>query len=141
MAPRQSSVEKRWTAKGFEEALISGGEVDLHQCGGHGWTRRVDEVTRPIPTQLSMPPANKFKKFDVRPLLKKGVEPLPEIIKRVRGLKAEEVLIIVAPFLPSPLIERLGSEGYDSKLEPGQAGQWFVYFWRKEPTEDKLSQK
>jgi hypothetical protein len=77
-----------------------------------------------------MPPLHKFKKFDVRPLLQKGREPLPEITKRVARLKEDEGLIIVAPFLPSPLIEKLGGEGFDSKLEPGQGGQWIVYFWR-----------
>ena len=77
-----------------------------------------------------MPPLSKFKKLDVRPLLAKGREPLPEILKRVAGLKPDEGLIIVAPFLPSPLIEKLGSEGFESKLEPGQSGQWIVYFWR-----------
>ncbi len=77
-----------------------------------------------------MPPVSKFKKFDVRPLLKKGREPLPEIVRRVENLKADEGLIIVAPFLPSPLIEKLGSEGFDSKLEPGEGGAWIVYFFK-----------
>ena len=76
-----------------------------------------------------MPPLTKFKKFDVRPLLQKGLEPLPEILKRVASLKPDQGLIIVAPFLPSPLIEKLGSEGFESKLEPGPGGQWIVYFW------------
>lgn len=78
-----------------------------------------------------MPPLSKFKRLDVRPLLQKGVEPFPEISKRIQGLKADQGLIVVAPFLPSPLIERLGSEGFESKVEPGQAGQWIVYFWHR----------
>ena len=77
-----------------------------------------------------MPPLSKFKKFDVRPLLRKGGEPLPEILKRVGELQPDEGLIIVAPFLPSPLIEKLGSEGFESKLEPAPGGHWIVYFWR-----------
>ena len=78
-----------------------------------------------------MPPLTKFKRFDVRPLLEKGREPLSEIMKRVQGVKAGEGLIIIAPFLPSPLIEKLGSEGFESKLEPMAGGQWIVYFWRE----------
>jgi len=85
-----------------------------------------------------MPPLRKFKKFDVRPLLKKGHEPLPEILKRVNALKPEEGLILIAPFLPSPLIERLGSEGYESKVEPGQGGHWIVYFWRENRLEQTV---
>jgi hypothetical protein len=77
-----------------------------------------------------MPPVTKFKKFDVRPMLQKGGEPLPEIVKRVESLKPDEGLIVVAPFLPSPLIEKLGSEGFESKVEPVHGGPWIVYFWR-----------
>jgi len=43
---------------------------------------------------------------------------------------AGEGLIVIAPFLPSPLVEKLGSEGFASKLERGQGSDWLVYFWR-----------
>lgn len=76
-----------------------------------------------------MPPLNKFKRFDVRGLLAQGVEPFPEILKRVSLLKSGEGLIVVAPFLPSPLVERLGAEGFVSKVERGQGADWLVYFW------------
>jgi hypothetical protein len=79
---------------------------------------------------MSMPAISRFKRFDVRPLLKRGGEPLSDILKRVQGLEAGEGLIIIAPFLPSPLIELLGSQGFLSKVEPGEAGSWLVYFWR-----------
>ena len=78
-----------------------------------------------------MPPINRFKRFDVRELLSRGVEPFPEIRKRVDALKADEGLILVAPFLPSPLIEKLGSEGFLSKVERGIGAVWIVYFWRE----------
>jgi hypothetical protein len=77
------------------------------------------------------PPIDKFKRFDVRDLLRRGVEPFPEIHQRVSRLKTEEGLIIVAPFLPSPLIERLGAEGFASKVERGSSADWLVYFWRE----------
>ena len=50
-----------------------------------------------------MPPLNQFKRFDVRDLLQRGIEPFPEIRQRVDALKPNTGLIIVAPFLPSPL--------------------------------------
>jgi hypothetical protein len=77
-----------------------------------------------------MLPLNQFKRFDVRDLLRDGIKPFPEIRKRVSALTDEQGLIIVAPFLPSPLIELLGSEGFRSKVERGDAGSWIVYFWR-----------
>jgi len=79
---------------------------------------------------MNMPPLTQFKRFDVRPLFKRGEEPLPAILQRVRSLAAGEGLILVAPFLPSPLIELLGSQGFESKVEPGEAGSWIVYFWQ-----------
>lgn len=78
-----------------------------------------------------MPPLSRFKRFDVRPLLKRGAEPLQEILKRVQSLTSQEGLIVVAPFLPSPLIELLGSQGFASKIERGDRGSWIVYFWRE----------
>ena len=81
--------------------------------------------------QHHMPPLSKFKRFDVRPLLKRGEEPLPQILKRVQALNSDGGIIVIAPFLPSPLIELLGSQGFGSKVECGEAGSWIVYFWRK----------
>ena len=77
-----------------------------------------------------MPPLNKFKRFDVRDLLRNGIEPFPEIFQRVNALDSGEGLIVLAPFLPSPLIERLGGEGFASKVERGSGSDWIVYFWR-----------
>jgi hypothetical protein len=74
---------------------------------------------------------NKFKRFDVRELIRSGVEPFPEIWKRVNALGPDEGLIVVAPFLPSPLVEKLTSEGFTSKVERGQGADWLVYFWRE----------
>jgi hypothetical protein len=78
-----------------------------------------------------MPPLNRFKRFDVRGMLAEGIEPFPEIIRRVQALGAGDGLIVVAPFLPSPLVERLGGEGFASKVERGQGSDWLVYFWRE----------
>lgn len=78
-----------------------------------------------------MPPLNRFKRFDVRALLARGIEPFPEIHKRVTALKPGEGLIVVAPFLPSPLVEKLSGDGFASKVEPGGGGDWLVYFWHE----------
>ena len=77
-----------------------------------------------------MPPRDQFKRIDVRPLLAKGIEPFPEIRRRADALKPGEGLTVVAPFLPSPLIEILGSEGFESKVERGEGSDWLVSFWK-----------
>ncbi|MEK7707079.1 MAG: DUF2249 domain-containing protein [Verrucomicrobiota bacterium] len=78
-----------------------------------------------------MPPLNRFQRFDVREMIRDGGEPFPFIRERVDKLEPGEGVIIVAPFLPSPLIEKLGSEGFASKVERGAGADWLVYFWRE----------
>ena len=78
-----------------------------------------------------MIPLNRFKRFDVRELIRNGVEPCPEIVRRALKLKTDEGLVIIAPFLPSPMIERLGGQGFSSKVERGSGTDWMVYFWRE----------
>lgn len=78
-----------------------------------------------------MPPLPKFKRLDVREMLRQGIEPCSPIFERITKLKSDEGLLIVAPFLPSPLIEKLGSEGFASKVERGSGTDWLVYFWRE----------
>ncbi len=78
-----------------------------------------------------MPPIDRFKRFDARRMLRRGVEPFPEIRKRVDALKPDEGLIVVAPFLPSPLVEKLAGDGFASKVERGNGADWMVYFWRE----------
>jgi hypothetical protein len=76
----------------------------------------------------------RFKRFDVRPLIARGIEPFPEIRARITGLQPNHGLAVVAPFLPSPLIELLRSQGFTSRVEHGADGSWITYFWRE--TED-----
>ena len=75
----------------------------------------------------------KFKTLDVRPLIAKGTEPFATIRSRVDALKAGEGLTVIAPFLPSPLIEKLNSEGFHSTAQHQPGGAWAVNFWRDEP--------
>jgi uncharacterized protein (DUF2249 family) len=73
----------------------------------------------------------KFKTLDVRSLIAKGTEPLATIRARVDALKAGEGLTVIAPFLPSPLIEKLHSEGFRSTAQHQPDGGWAVKFWRE----------
>jgi hypothetical protein len=73
----------------------------------------------------------KFKTLDVGPILTKGVEPFSRIRESIDALGPEEGLSVIAPFLPSPLIEILGSEGFQSRVERQVGGGWAVYFWRE----------
>ena len=79
---------------------------------------------------LPMTPVS-FKKIDVRKLLAAGKEPLPVIRKCVDTLEPDEGLELMAPFIPSPLIEMLGSEGFQKSIERQPDGSWVTRFWRE----------
>ncbi len=83
-----------------------------------------------------MLPLNRFVRLDVRPILRRGSDPYGRIRARVDSLAPDQGLIVIAPFLPSPLIEKLGSEGFRSRIEHGMRNEWIVYFWR-EPEQDR----
>lgn len=70
-----------------------------------------------------------FKKFDVRPHLARGEEPLPLIRARVDALAPGNGVTIIAPFMPAPLIELLKGEGFKSTIERRHDGAWAVNFW------------
>jgi Uncharacterized conserved protein (DUF2249) len=72
----------------------------------------------------------KFKNLDVRPILARGDEPFAEIRARIDAPAPGEGLSVIAPFLPSPLIEKLGSEGFQSRVERQPGSSWVTYFWR-----------
>lgn len=74
----------------------------------------------------------KFKTLDVRPILARGIEPFSKIRENIDALRSDEGLSVIAPFLPSPLIERLGSEGFQSRVERQLGGGWTVHFWREQ---------
>ena len=73
----------------------------------------------------------KFKTLDVRSILARGVEPFSKIRQTIDALGPDEGLSVIAPFLPSPLIEKLGSEGFESRVERQIGGCWTVHFWRE----------
>jgi hypothetical protein len=78
-----------------------------------------------------MPPVTKFKRIDIRTLLKRGGDVFSKIVAKAEALETNEGLIVVSPFLPSPLLELLNGRGFASKLERGTDGAWIVYFWRE----------
>jgi uncharacterized protein (DUF2249 family) len=75
--------------------------------------------------------AVKFKTFDVRPILAQGVDPYAEIRRKIDVLTSGTGVTIVAPFLPAPLIEKLKSEGFFSRIERRADGAWSAYFWKE----------
>ena len=74
--------------------------------------------------------APKFKTLDVRALIARGEEPRALILAAIAALQPGEGLALHAPFLPSPLVERLRAEGFTARPERQADGSWHTYFWR-----------
>lgn len=69
--------------------------------------------------------------LDVRPLLMGGIEPLPAILAALDGLGKDGTLMLITPFLPSPLIERVHPEGFAARPERRFDGAWVTQFTRE----------
>lgn len=66
--------------------------------------------------------------IDVRPILKAGGEPFPEIMKAVSQLGAGQSLRLLATFKPVPLFAVMQKKGYTHSEKELGAGDWEVVF-------------
>lgn len=79
---------------------------------------------------MKSPSPRKTRTLDVRPLIARGEEPFQKIMRTIASLEPEENLLLVTPFLPSPLIERLQSAGFAARPERMADGSWQTHFLR-----------
>lgn len=75
-------------------------------------------------------PSRKFHPLDVRPVIARGDQPIKPIMAALATLAPGEGLALIAPFLPSPLIERLQAAGFQARPERRSDGSWETFFWR-----------
>lgn len=73
---------------------------------------------------------SKIKTFDARPILARGDEPFGEIRAHVDALLPGESVMVIAPFMPAPLIELMKSEGFQLTMEHRSDGGWAVLIRR-----------
>ena len=74
--------------------------------------------------------------LDVRPYLRKKLEPFKVIMETVQNLKEDEWLRLHATFKPTPLLGVMRGKGYVNNVEKIDAEHWIVTFapkkWAKE---------
>lgn len=75
--------------------------------------------------------ARKVRTLDVRSLIASGGEPREKIFAALAEVGAGESLALVTPFLPSPLIERMQSDGFSVHAERHADGSWETMFRRE----------
>jgi uncharacterized protein (DUF2249 family) len=81
---------------------------------------------------MNTPRPSKARTLDVRSSLARGEQPFARIVASVAELQPGESLLLVTPFLPSPLIEKLQSEGFQTSPELRGDGAWQTAFRRPE---------
>jgi uncharacterized protein (DUF2249 family) len=68
--------------------------------------------------------------LDVREDIRNGREPFSRIMNAVASLKADEELLLVAPFEPVPLFGVLKQQGFEHQAHRSASGDWEVRFTR-----------
>lgn len=66
--------------------------------------------------------------LDIRATLNRGEQPVHEVLSALKRLSHYEVLEVVAPFVPAPLIDKASSLGYRHWLVKKGEGEFSIYF-------------
>jgi len=61
-------------------------------------------------------------------MLNRGDQPVHEVLSSIHKLGENEILEIIAPFIPAPLLDKSLSLGYKHWLEMKGSGEYRVYF-------------
>ena len=96
--------------------------------------QKEDPVVRP--DFLSGIGADHITELDVRPFIESGNDPLSIILRKIRSLEKEQVLKIVNSFEPTPLMQLLAKQGFESFSEKLEQGLVQTYFYRRSVTEE-----
>ncbi|WP_019155960.1 DUF2249 domain-containing protein [Robertmurraya massiliosenegalensis] len=77
---------------------------------------------------------NHLIELDVREDLKNKIEPFQKIMEATKALKSGDVLILHAPFKPTPLFAVLKAKGFEHVAEELGKKHWKVTFTKKAGT-------
>src|ERR1035438_1180382 len=74
---------------------------------------------------------NKTVTVDVRDDICSGREPFSKIMNAAAALRANEQLLLIAPFEPVPLFRVLEKQGFRHAVQSDKPGHWEVLFMRQ----------
>ena len=66
--------------------------------------------------------------IDIRDMLNKGEQPVHEVLAAAKKLNENEILEIIAPFIPAPLLDKSIGLEYKHWLDKRSATEYRVYF-------------
>lgn len=88
------------------------------------------------PDFLSGIGADRITELDVRPFIESGNDPLSIILRKIKSLEKEQVLKIINSFEPTPLMQLLAKQGFESFSEKPEDELVQTYFYRRSVTEE-----
>ncbi|MDZ7738111.1 MAG: DUF1858 domain-containing protein [Bacteroidales bacterium] len=68
--------------------------------------------------------------IDIRDMLHKGEQPVHEVLSSIKRLGDKEKLMVIAPFIPAPLIDKATGMDYKHWLHKESEDEYHVYFSR-----------
>jgi hypothetical protein len=68
------------------------------------------------------------KTIDIREMLNRDEQPVHEVLASAKKLGENEILEIIAPFIPAPLLDKTLSLEYKHWLEKKSEGEYRIYF-------------
>jgi len=68
--------------------------------------------------------------IDIREMLNRDEQPVHEVMAAIKKLQENEILEIIAPFIPAPLIDKTLSLDYKHWLDKKAEGEYRIYFSR-----------
>jgi hypothetical protein len=96
--------------------------------------RQAAGLTEEVPeTSIAGAPAwikseNITKTIDSRPMLTQGVHPKDMVVETLKALGAKDILLLIAPFVPGPLIEIGRIMGFQTWTRQKSTGYVETYF-------------
>lgn len=83
---------------------------------------------------------SKIIELDVRPYLRKKLEPFQVIMDTVKTLEKEDTFVLHATFKPTPLLGLLKTKGYNNTVEQIDAEHWITTFKHKSQKQQSNSE-
>lgn len=118
-----------------QAAVIGGLNVEdlvnrLREKAGQTAIEQIDDTGHKYVTECPVwfSKENVGREIDIREMLNKGEQPVHEVIAAIKKLNPGQILEIIAPFIPAPLIDKSLSLGYKHWLEKKTETEYRVYF-------------
>ncbi len=93
------------------------------------YTETFTEKTESI-KQTLIHPATIKETYDATLDIKSGGHPLGKVMSDIQKLNSDECYLLITPFLPAPLIEKVKDKGFKVEIENTSDGKFNNYVWK-----------